>query len=372
MKKSLLIGNLFLAAALSVHSQDSAQIFTIKQQRMKLITDRIQFIKEDAARKPLYTAMTRYIVESNIYPNEDAIDLLYSYNKDLPNEEILNKPQTFKTLTIMKSPIDKSPRMAMIMQVSPVTREKIFKSESENFQTKLANLQNRPLRLPGRLRDSLLRFRDQVLPAITADLANIEFAQIEYFTGSLHDLNQWLDEYATHRNTLDAVPAIEGIMNDFFVFHMKAQNPKSQVPVHDFKRNKISGSQQAMRTSSSLLYLITAVTSLPNADIYVYTRDKNGNWDQNPKQGAFEVYYDHNSVQYRLKPGCDTVGLFRFHPSVPASVLPVSLPEGNICFLLKDISSGRLFVRPNINLTDNSVIDGNKLIVLCFKGENWP
>jgi hypothetical protein len=370
MKKSLLSWYLFLAAALSVHSQDADHALILKQQRMNVVTDRIQFSKKDVTRKPLYTAMTQYIVESNIYPNQDAIDLLYSYNKDVPNVEILNKPQSFKPLTIMKSPVNKSPRMAMIAQVSPEFREKTFKRETENFQTKLANLQNAPLILPNRIRDSLFQFRDHVLPAITSDLANIEFAQIEYFTGSLHDLNQWLDEYATDPNKVDAIPAIEEIMDDFFVFHMKAQNPKSQVPSHNFQHNKIPGGQQTKRTSSPVLYLLTAVTSLPNADIYVYTRDKNGNWDQNPKQGAFEVYYDHNSVQYRLNPGCDTIGLFRFHPSVPASVLPVLLPEGNICFLLKDLSSGRLFVRPNINLTDNSVIDGNKLIVLCFKGEN--
>lgn len=370
MKKRLLICNLCLAAALLVHGQGVNQVMILKQERMNQVNHRIQFSKKDANRMALYSAMSQYMVESNIYPNQDAIDLLYAYNKDVPNEEILNKPQSFKTLAILKEPVNKTARLAMITQVSPVIRENNFRREADIFQTKLATLQKMPAKVTGGFRDSLSRFRVQVLPSITANLPNIEFAQIDYFTNSLHDINQWLDEYAADSGQADAILAIEGIMYDFFVYPVKAQNSKSQIPVHNFQHKIISKSQKAVSVSFSLLASTTGITSLPNADIYVYTRDKSGHWDQKPKKEAFDVYFDHNAVQYRLKPGCDTISLFRSHPSVPASVLPVLLPEGNLCFLLRDLSNGRLYVRPNINLTDNSVIDDNKLIKLCFKAEN--
>ncbi len=109
---------------------------------------------------------------------------------------------------------------------------------------------------------------------------------------------------------------------------------------------------------------------LPNGNIYVYTMNASGSWDEQPKPGAFNVYYGPNGLKYSLTEGCDTLSFFKYHPLVPASILPVILAKGNYCFVLQDVSFNQLFLRPDINLRDNKVVDDRQLIKLCFRVEN--
>jgi hypothetical protein len=201
---------------------------------------------------------------------------------------------------------------------------------------------------------------------------------MDFFLTSLTDINHFLDQLAKEDDANTRM-TIRELMDDFFAYALPAK--KSNIMHHPTAFNQTtsnifsyasylepgSGQNELPDEENELP---DEENELPNANVYVYTRGADGKWNQAPKPDAFNVYYGANGLQYSLKPGCDTLSFFKFHPTAPASTLPVILPKGNVCFVLQDIETKKLTVKPGINLRDNKEVDDKKLIILCFKVEN--
>lgn len=349
-------------------NQTTAQLRVL---RVNEISNRIMVRKKDPARLQMYALFSDYFTENNIYPNEDAIDLIDAYNKQTTYNEIKTNQKAFRPLLL--SPVKIERRTMKVMQRNSMP-DRMLKIASDNFNQKQKMVDQLPdSSVPADFKKSLLSFRNIILPNINNNAANIPSLQLDFFLTSLGDINHLMDELTDSTNNENTINGIKEMISDFSAYQVK---PVNRLHI----RNTRSTSY---RPGGNTIFCTIAFTvadeetdsppddaELPNADVYVYTRDTLGKWEQQPKPDAFNVYYGANGLKYSLTPGCDTLSFFKYHPSVPASTLPVILAKGNYCFVLQDISNNKLYLRPDINLRDNKVVDDQQLIKLCFKVEN--
>ena len=349
--------------------------FNIKVKRIETIHTKIVNQKKDEKRIELYRFFSKYFTDSNIYPNPDAIDLVDAYNKELTLEEIKSSQVTFKELLFedVAPAVKEKIKTDSVLAAKPNRTQNVsFKSAIETFSQKYKLIKENAV-LAASFRDSLAVFGRQVLPLIHINSYKIPAMQMEFFTFSLNDINQLIEQLPLPGNVA-RIMAVNELMKDFFEF--KANSIKNGM-------YRSSPAAYGKHAAANGLYFaaynppleaeplkVDERNELANANIYVYTRGANGKWDQAPKPNSYNVFYGPNGLKYSLTPGCDTLSFFKFRPSVPASTLPVVLAKGNYCFVLQDVNTHQLFLRPDINLRDNQVVDHTKLIRLCFKVEN--
>jgi hypothetical protein len=367
--KQLII--LLLAITTSPASQSQSTDHQMKMLRINTISDKILMQKKDPARVQIYALYSNYFTENNIYPNADAIDLIDAYNKDNTYDDIQSKRTVLKLLQVAPVKIDAGNYNLMRQNARQI---ELFHTQSASFYNKVstANGLSEEIAPPG-FKNELLNSKDKILPDINTNAENIPALQMDFFLNSLIDINRLMDLLTTGSDPANTRLAISELLEDFTAYKVntvKIMQP--HVPSGSAMLNKRSNLflPASYTTESNSIYLAADGADLPNANIYVYTRDASGSWDQQPKPNAFNVYYGPNGLKYSLTPGCDTLSFFRYHPSVPASTLPVILAKGNFCFVLQDVNTNQLFLRPDINLRDNKVVDDQQLIKLCFKVEN--
>ena len=347
------------------HNQDHSQI---KMLRMSEISNRFLTQKKDAARAEMYLFFSTYFTDNNIYPNEDAIDLIDAYNKAYTYDDIKSKPSVFKPLRISPVTIDAQHYTMMKQNERQI---KIFKNASDTFSQRqqIVNALT-DTSITAAFKNSLLRFSNITLPGINSNANYIPALQMDFFLTSLNDINRLMNQLQESGNRANTIIAIRELMDDFFAYDVNEVKNSFQSPSSlNYDNNRIFFTA-AYRPANEKTLLLTDEADLPNADVYVYTRGADGKWDQQPKPEAFNVYYGANGLKYSLTPGCDTLSFFRYHPTKRASTLPIILAKGNYCFVLQDVTNNRIYLRPDINLRDNKVIDDQQLIALCFKVEN--
>jgi len=367
--KQLII--LLLVVIISPASQSQSTDHQMKMLRINTISDKILTQKKDPARLQIYALYSNYFTENNIYPNEDAIDLIDAYNKNNNYDDIQSGRANLKLLQVTPVHIDAGNYNLMRQNARQI---ELFHTQSGSFYNKVATANGLSEEIaPQNFKNVLLNSSNKILPNINANAENIPALQMDFFLNSLIDINRLMDVLATGNDPANTRLAISELLQDFTAYNVntvKMMRPRT--PAGSAMLNKRSNLFLAASytTESNSTYTAPGDADLPNADIYVYTRDASGSWDQQPKPNAFNVYYGPNGLKYSLTAGCDTLSFFRYHPSVPASTLPVILAKGNFCFVLQDVNTNQLFLRPDINLRDNKVVDDRQLIKLCFKVEN--
>lgn len=341
----------------------------LKVLRLNAVSSKIMMQKKDSARVEMYSYYSVYFTNNNIYPNADAIDLIDAYNKRLNYTDIKNNATLFKPLLINTVTIEPQKRMMLMRMVSPGITINGMKNASAVFNQKQETINEMPdASVPGGFKQILLNFKNVVLPRINDNAANIPSLQLDFFLTSLNDINRFIDQLSESTDHSTTMKVITELMDDFTAYDIKPVKTIQHVIHSPYPSG---GSKYATKFLPGTEQLLSSTDEgdLPNADVYVYTRDSSGNWSNQPKPDAFNVYYGANALQYSLTAGCDTLSFFKYHPSVPASTLPVILAKGNYCFVLQDISTNKLYLRTDINLRDNKVIDDQKLIKLCFKAD---
>jgi len=349
-----------------------AQTGITAEQRSRQIADRIIVHKNNPSRVQLYKFYSGYFVSNNIYPNADAIDLVDAYNKQATYEDILEKRVDFKSLMLpplTEKQVQYHKQEYLLMTKRVMAVNDLFKKAAAQFVQKLPAV-SAAGHLPQAFIDSLQQFGNKILPGINNQSANIPSLQLSFFLTSLNHINQFLDQLSGGDD--EAVRATVGeLMEDFYAYPVAVmKNFKSHLPAAFDARGTGLYQYAVYRNDDLIKHAAPAEMELPNANVYVYTRGADGKWSQAPKPDAFNVYYGANGFKYSLKPGCDTLSFFTFHPLEPASTLPVVLPRGNVCFVLQDVNTKRLIIKPDINLRDNKEVDDKQLIKLCFKVEN--
>lgn len=369
----LLAGTTYAAAQSQIirHPPPDNSNYQVKMLRVNTISDKIFMQKKDPARVQMYALYSNYFTENNIYPNADAIDLIDAYNKDNSYDDIESNRSILKPLQVTPVKIDAGHYNMMRQNARQI---ELFHTASESFYGKVATVNGLSEEIaPADFKNLLLNSRNKILPNINANAENIPALQMDFFLNSLIDVNRLMDLLASESDPANNRLAIGEILEDFTAYNvntvrtMQLHRPPASAMLRN-KSNLFFTASYTMENKSS--YVMPDDADLPNADIYVYTRDASGKWDQQPKPEAFNVYYGPNGLKYSLTQGCDTLSFFKYHPSVPASTLPVILAKGNYCFVLQDVNTNQLFLRPDINLRDNKVIDDQQLIKLCFKVEN--
>ena len=342
--------------------------------RRGVVYNKIADHKQDERRVGLYRYYSLYFTDSNIYPNADAIDLVDAYNKEATLEDIRASRVQFKELNFVapEPTINERVRLDSITAIKPGKAiNDLFKAAIKTFSDKFKQAVSNK-NLPAAFIDSLAKFRRQILPVINMSSFKIASTQMEFLLFSLNDINRFVEQLSL-TDSLPLRRAVSEMMQDFFDYRSSS-----------LKFGMMGGSASGHNNKpvANTLYLAGYINpaddgpsrstdvSIANANVYVYTRGTNGKWDQAPKPNSYNVYYGANGLKYSLTPGCDTLSFFKFRPSVPASTLPVFLAKGSYCFVLQDINTHQIFLRPDLNLRDNQVIDNTKLIKLCFKVEN--
>ncbi len=371
--KQCIITVCLIFMVIMVSSGQSPQ--SIKNLRMAEISERFVLQKKNPARMELYRFFSEYFTDNNIYPNPDAIDLIDAYNKQTGMEEIKLNRFKFKAIKFpvvsneLKTKINE--HRALVIKTN-VMLNNSFKSAVKTFN-RMRWMVNALYKIPRTFKDSLATFGKQILPGINNYSENISALQMEFFLISLQDINKLMEQLPRSTNTTLALQAISEMMDDFFEFNIGStkgiirRDTNGFIPDNKKSAFYFAGYDPGMADKTSH---DEDEPELPNANVYVYTKGAEGKWSQEPKPYSFNVYYGANGLKYSLTPGCDTLSFFKYHPSVPASTLPVFLAKGNYCFVLQDVTNKRLYLRPGINLRDNKVIDDMKLIKLCFIVEN--
>lgn len=369
--KQLII--LLLAGTTSIASQSQSTDYQTKMLRVNTISKKFLMQKKNPARVEMYALYSNYFTENNIYPNADAIDLIDAYNKDNNYDDIQSGRTSLKLLQVTPVKIDAGNYNLMRQNARQI---ELFHTQSESFYNKVATANGLSEEIaPTDFKNVLLNSRNKILPNINANAENIPALQMDFFLNSLIDVNRLMDLLIAGSEPANTRLAIGELLEDFTAYKVNTvKMMRPHVPAGSAILNKRSNLffTASYITESNSSNLVPVDADLPNADIYVYTRNESGNWDQEPKPEAFNVYYGPNGLKYSLTEGCDTLSFFRYHPSVPASTLPVILAKGNYCFVLQDVNTNQLFIRPDINLRDNKVVDDRQLIKLCFKVENRP
>lgn len=362
---------IFLLAGITSIASQSQTANQMKMIRINAISDKILMQKKNPARVEIYALYSNYFTENNIYPNADAIDLIDAYNKDNTYDEIKSGRVSLKLLQVAPVKVDAGNYNLMRQNARQI---QLFHTASESFYNKVNIASGLSEEIaPPDFKNQLLNSRDKILPDINANAESIPALQMDFFLNSLIDVNRLMDLLATGSAPANTHLSIAELLEDFAAYKvnkvrmMQPHSPAGSATLNNGS-NSFFNASYTMEDNSS--YLVPDDADLPNADIYVYTRNASGSWDQQPKPNAFNVYYGPNGLKYSLTEGCDTLSFFKYHPSVPASTLPVILAKGNYCFVLQDINTNQLFLRPDINLRDNKVIDDSQLIKICFKVEN--
>jgi hypothetical protein len=344
--------------------QDTNQL-----KRINEVSNRIMVRHNDPARLQMYALYSTYLTDNNIYPNPDAIDLIEAYNKNVSYTEIKENTKVFKPLLLDTMNAEPAKRFMLLQNVMITSIPERMKAGSAIFNQKQEQVNALPDEsVPANFKQSLLDFRNVTLPRINNNAANISALQLDFFLTSLNDINHLMDKITNGVDNTETMKAITELMDDFVAYVAKPVKAMKYTPSH-LNGGNMYHSNTLLRIASEI-FLPGDDADLPNADVYVYTRDSLGKWDNKPKQGAFNVYYGANGLKYSLTPGCDTLSFFKYHPSVPASTLPITLAKGNYCFVLESVSTHKLYLRPDINLRDNKVVDEQKLIKLCFKADD--
>ena len=362
---------IFLLAGTTSIASKSQSPNQMKMLRINTISDKILMQKKNPARVEIYALYSNYFTDNNIYPNADAIDLIDAYNKDNTYDEIKSGRANLKLLQVAPVKVDAGNYNLMRQNARQI---QLFHAASESFYNKvnMASALSEETAPPD-FKNQLLNSRDKILPNINANAESIPALQMDFFLNSLIYVNRLIDLLATGSGPANTHLSIAELLEDFAAYKvnkvrmMQPHSPAGSATLNNGS-NSFFNASYTMEGNTS--YLVPDDADLPNADIYVYTRDPSGSWDQQPKPNAFNVYYGPNGLKYSLTEGCDTLSFFKYHPSVPASTLPVILAKGNYCFVLQDVNTNQLFLRPDINLRDNKVIDDSQLIKLCFKVEN--
>ena len=348
----------------------------IKMQRINTISDKVISQKKDPMRLKMYRVYSQYFAENNIYPNTDAIDLVEAYNKQTSFEDIETRRKEFKAFILypptaeMKARVKLQPMKGI---ANVLAMDIVFKNAVKTFRQKQQLAGAAPDSIvPAAFKNSVALFSNQVLPRIENGYDKIPAVQIEFFTASLQDINTLMDALWTDPNQSQSRQAINEIMEDFASYKIPSGTMMSTRPPSAFKTSNTIEFYHAAYIYDQEQDLVNgaAPPETANANVYVYTRTAEGTWDQSPKPFAFNVNYGPNGLKYSLKPGCDTLSFFKFRPTAPASTLPVLLAKGSYCFVLEDVKTHQIYLRPDINLRDNKLVDDTQLIKLCFKVEN--
>jgi hypothetical protein len=362
--KRLTVFLLMVVLSIKGVGQDSSQL-----KRINEVSARIMMQHNDPARLQMYALYSTYLTGNNIYPNPDAIDLIEAYNKNVSYTEIKNNTKVFKPLLLDTMNAESRKQVILLQNVIVTSTPERMKESSAIFNQKQEQVNALPYEsVPANFKQSLLNFRNVILPHINDNAANIPTLQLDFFLASLNDINHLMDKITNSADNTETMKAVKELMDDFVAYVAKPVKAIKYTPSH------LNGGN--MYHPNTLLRIAAEIFSpaddadLPNADVYVYTRDSLGKWDNKPKKDAFNVYYGANGLKYSLMPGCDTLSFFKYHPSVPASTLPITLAKGNYCFVLESVSTHKLYLRPDINLRDNKVVDEQKLIKLCFKADD--
>ena len=326
--------------------------------------------KKDTAPATATRKMAIYFSNNNIYPSDDALELMYSLNQkyaveNTPAPEDSIKGPQFLITEVIKKQLNKDFKKA-----SKIDRRlnAEFKKEVKKYNLVLSQLAS--VNIPSLMRDSLEMMAKTVLHVLQNNSENTSRAQMEYYQATLSMMNQFMDTLLQARQANSwAVPAIQELMKNM----MAAGSFK--------KRIDFTGSKRSFEPSGPIVYklgneglhsgydqFIPPDPAPPaNACIYVFLKHPDSTKPKSiPEENAFRVYYGSNGIQFSLPSARDSLRLFTFQPLAHASTLPIVLGHGNYCFLLVDIQTNKAYLKPNINLINNLEYTEDRLVILPF------
>ena len=326
--------------------------------------------KKDTAPATTTRKMAIYFSNKNIYPSDDALELLYSLNQKYDVENTMAPEDTIKEPYFPFSSAVKRQLKKDYKKASKTDRalNDSFRNEAKKYNLMLSKLESK--KIPSLMRDSMEMVAKTVLPALQNNSANTSRTQMEYYQATLSMMNQFIDTLLqTKKANSWAIPAIQELMKNM----MAAGTFK--------KRIDFTGSKKSFEFSYPILYKM-GIEGLhagfdhflppdpappANACVYVFLKNPDSTKPNRiPEENAFRVYYGSNGIQFSLPSASDSLRLFSFQPLAHASTLPIILGHGNYCFLLVDVQTNKAYLKPNINLINNLEYTEDRLVILPF------
>jgi hypothetical protein len=319
-----------------------------------------------------YRYLFDYLKENNIYINIDGLRIMYELNRDNMNSQGWQSTERKAPSHPNYPPADGQLQAEANTEYSRSSlpdnsSTAKFYSFKKTFDSLYNILREKPQLSQG-WRDTLAFFQNSVLRIVVRHANSICESLMDYYDLTLSSLNRLLDSLlrnsiensgSKHTNhLLKDQYAIRSLIEDF-------QIPEEMLPP---QFSAWSSPQQdskiwfaSYRPASS-----RTINSPANANIYIFKLDRNGNQKHNPEMHRYEIYYGPNGMTYSLTPHCDTLSYFVLHPTNRASNLPVVLGKGNYCFILKEVSTGKLIMQKDVNLANEAAYDDQHPVRLCF------
>ncbi len=348
--------------------------------------------QQDTIRKPSATIKAaNYLVRNNVYPTEDVGVIIYELNKNADSaafqstEAELALPMFTKLSPVLLKQLDADYEIAK--RIDPAANQ-LCRDQGTLFNRKYEQYQSRHQEKSG-FKDSLSILNNRLIPAIYNSYNSTSKAKMEYFVNALQNINSLMASLnpvskASAKTSVVAkkLPgnaisrekqielAIEALINDIWSAGAYKAGPVKA------KFYKPSGNSAPSVFYLQMMDFHSMQTDLPiyfeetdkpaNAAVYVYVNN-NGTQSSKPEDSAYQVYFGPNGLKYSLPLTTDTLSLFNFRPLNLASTLPLVLGTGNYSFVLKDIKTGRLNVKSDVNLAlEQASRDERGLIILPF------
>jgi hypothetical protein len=344
----------------------------------------------DTIQKPnVISRAAIYMVKYNVYPTEDMSYIIYELNKSRnisyqSTQDTLKMPK-FTALS-SEAIVQLQTEYGIAKKNDPETNN-LFKNEADFFN----NYFNRYHSVNQAITpffDSLTMLNARLIPAIKNSVTSISKAKMEYFLKALRNINAMMNLLLSGSNNHSKTKAIyhkldgsqqvaekniqetiEALIADIWsagvykAIYFKTKLKASQFNTHVDLFMPLS-SLMEKRKSREFYFFDT--DNPANAAIYVYVND-NGAQSESPANKRYQVFYGSNGLKYSLSFTTDTLSLFNFRPQNLASTLPIVLGTGRYCFVLRDISTGKLEIRPDVDLTNEAAErDAKGLVIIPF------
>jgi hypothetical protein len=347
----------------------------------------------DTMRKPTATIKAaNYLVKNNVYPTEDVGLIIYELNKNADST-------TFQsTEAELALPVFTALSPVLLQQLNadyeiakkndPATNQ-LCRDQANTFNRNYEQYRSKHQEKSGFM-DSLSILNNRLLPAIYNSYASTSKAKMEYFVNALLNINKMM---ALLLNPISKVSVKTSVVVKKLPGNAISREKQIELAIEAlitdiwsagaYKAGPVKAKffRSGGNSASSLFYLPMIdfhdmETDLPiyfeetdnpaNAAVYVFA-NSNGAQSSKPEDSAYQVYFGSNGLKYSLPFTTDTLSLFNFRPVNLASTLPLVLGTGNYCFILKDIKTGRLTVKPDVNLAlEVASRDERGLIILPF------
>jgi hypothetical protein len=395
MKPLFFCVGLFLAFSITLYAQPPKVIKTDKQRNFENIFYQqvdVAVTKKTDTMKPTATMRAaNYLVMRNVYPTEDVSQIIYELNKSRDASTFHSTEDTLampKFTALSPALVQKLQNDFVIAKKNDPATNQLFQRESIVFNDKYEKyIAIHQVRTP--FIDTLTICSKRLIPAISNSSTSISRAKMEYFVKAMRNMNVMMNLllYGTNKpvdNTVMRYPrpdgsltttekqievTIEALVRDIWsagVYKSRVMKAKLKSGVNYIPASFYLPLQSLMENPSNLEAYFEETDNPANAAIYVFVNDK-GNQSDSAEVRKYQVYFGSNGLKYSLSFTKDTLSLFNFRPVNLASTLPLVLGTGNYCFVLRDVNSGKLEIRPDVNLVNEQAErDAKGLVIIPF------